>query len=86
MLNEKNQIQHSSFSILKRSANRKAETVAFAAQENRRGFFGLSEFSVRVEIINQAKRHVDDRHLYAQFHSETGAEIAEFIENRLVNQ
>lgn len=48
---------------LKCSADRKAETVAFAGQKQTGQILGKADFGVRVDVVNQPKRHVDDRNL-----------------------
>ncbi len=70
---------------LKSSANREAETTALARQKQSRKVFGKPDLSIRIVIINQAERNVDDRNLHAQFQTDARTKIAEFIKHRLVN-
>jgi hypothetical protein len=63
--------------ILKSSADRESKTVPLAGQEEIGQFFGKSYLRVRIEIINQAKRNIDDRHLNAQFQTDARLEIAD---------
>ena len=50
-------------SSLERSSDREPEPVTLAGQVNTGQFLGKSDLCVRVVIIDQAERHVDDRHL-----------------------
>src|SRR5690606_14107953 len=47
--------------------------------------FGISELAVRIEIIDQAERNVDHRHLNAKLQTDAGAKIADLAECRVRN-
>lgn len=70
---------------LKSSADRKAEAAALTRQKQSRQLFSASDFRIRIVIINQAERNVDDRNLDAQFQTHARTKVAELIKRRFVN-
>ena len=66
-------------------SNRKAETAFFTRQKEIRQLASESECGIRIIKIDQAKRHIDNRNLHAQFHPDTGAKIAELGKRAVVN-
>ena len=65
------------FKNLKRPADGKFETASLSWQVYAGQFLRETKLTVRVVIIDQAKRHIYDRHLNTQFNSHAGPEITE---------
>ena len=70
---------------LKCSADRKAKAAFLTRQEEIWYFLSNTDFRIRIVKINQAKRHVDNRNLNAEFDTDARTKVAETIKRRIVN-
>lgn len=61
---------HSSLVRSKRPSDRKPEAASLARKKNSRKLFSNAELAVRVVIIDQTERDVDDRHLNTKLKSD----------------
>ena len=73
------------FKHLKRPTNGKFESATLSWQENTRQFLSKSKLSVRIVIIDQAKRHIYDRHLNAKLDADAGFEITDLAKFRVID-
>src|SRR6184192_2001986 len=69
---------------LKSASDAKAKDRLFLVKEDRRSVDQLILTGIWIISINQAKRHVQNRHLNADFSAHAAADIAEFCEQALV--
>src|SRR5262245_51980498 len=72
------------FSSLKSAPDAKAKDRLFLVKEEREPVDHLIFASVGIISINQAKRHVKNRHLNAKFGADTAADIGELVKKALV--
>ena len=64
---------------------REPEAVPLSWKEEAREFLGETEFGIRVVVVDQAERNVDDRDLNAKLDTDARPEIAEIVEHRLID-
>ena len=72
-------------SELESPADRKPESISLTGQENSRGFLGHTEFCIRIVVIDQAERYVNDRNLDSQLEAEAGSEISDLAESCFID-
>ena len=70
---------------LKRSSDRKSESVPLTRQENSGQFLGYSELGVRIVEIDQAKRNIHDRDLDAKLDTDARLKVAYLAKRRLID-
>src|ERR1041384_8346443 len=69
---------------LKSASDAKAKDRLFLVKEERKSVDHLILTGIWIISINQAKRHVENRHLNANFRAHAAADVAEFCKQTLV--
>ena len=71
--------------LLECPADGKFEPASFSRKENARQLIGKANHSVRIVVIDQAKRHVHDRYLNTKLETDTRFKITDTCEFRVVH-